>query len=221
MRVWFACGRGRSLALGDGIQTLFFVAVLLSPKSFTFPRSIAMPRLSIRTPAVGLAVVAGALALAACSDSPVSPTSSLRSSAASFSVSGTNPLTIVSDASTQYCAGAQLNGGNNAVGDWSIPATFGPVAGCGAGTLNLDAALQVYNPGWSQPFAGSSWIGIETKGGPSSDYRPNPGRYVFQETFSVPSLNQVKLGACETSRPVEKGFTQRSSWRARSHQKAS
>jgi len=150
-----------------------------------------MPRLSIRTPAAALAVAAGALAFTACSDSPVGPSSSLRSSDASFSVTGTNPLTIVSDGSTQYCASAQLNGGNNAVGDWTIPATFAPVAGCAtavdlqlpAGTSPLDA----YNPGWSAPFAGSHWIGITTKGGPSSDYRPNPGRYVFQETFSVPS----------------------------------
>jgi len=145
-----------------------------------------MSRLSFRPSAISLAVAVGALALAACSDSPVSPTSSLRSSEASFSVTGTNPLTIVSDASTQYCGSVQLNGGNNAVGDWSIPVTFAPVAGCGT-AVNLMPALSVYNPGWSAPFTGSSWIGITTKGGPSSDYRPNPGRYVFQETFSVPS----------------------------------
>ena len=152
-----------------------------------------MPRLSIRTPAVSLAVVASALAFTACSDSPVSPTSSLRSSAANFSVSGTNPLTIVSDGSTLYCPSGQLNGGNNAVGDWTIPATFAaidPATCTTALDLQLPAGtspLDVYNPGWSAPFAGSHWIGIETKGGPSSDYRPNPGRYVFQETFSVPS----------------------------------
>jgi len=105
---------------------------------------------------------------------------------------GTNSLTIVSDGSTQYCASAQLNGGNTAVGNWNIPATFAAVAGCGAGTVDLQlpvgtSALDTYNPGWSAPFAGSHWIGITTKGGPSSDYRPNPGRYVFQETFSVPA----------------------------------
>ncbi len=151
-----------------------------------------MSRLSFRPPALSLAVAVGALALAACSDSPVSPTRSLASSDASLSVTpGTNNLTIVSDGSTQYCGSAQLNGGNNAVGDWSIPVTFAPVAGCTtavdlqlpAGTSPLDA----YNPGWSAPFAGSHWIGITVKGGPSSDYRPNPGRYVFQETFSVPA----------------------------------
>jgi len=137
-------------------------------------------------PVLSLALAAGALTLAACSDSTTSPTRSLTPDAASLSVTGTNPLTIKSDASTQYCASAQLNGGNNAVGDWTIPATFAPVAGCGT-AVDLTSALNVYNPGWSQPFTGSSWIGITTKGGPSSDYRPNPGRYVFQETFSVPA----------------------------------
>ena len=152
-----------------------------------------MSRLSFRPSLVPLAVAVGALALAACSDSPVSPTRSLRSSDASLSVTpGINSLTIVSDGSTQYCASAQLNGGNTAALDWTIPATFAAVAGCGAGTVDLQlpvgtSALDTYNPGWSAPFAGSHWIGITTKGGPSSDYRPNPGRYVFQETFTVPA----------------------------------
>jgi hypothetical protein len=151
-----------------------------------------MSRLSFRRPALSLAVAVGALALAACSDSPLSPTRSLRSSDASLSVTpGTNSLAIVSDGSTQYCASAQLNGGNNAVLDWNIPATFAPVAGCGTAVdLQLPAgtsALDAYNPGWSAPFTGSHWIGITTKGGPSSDYRPNPGRYVFQETFTIPA----------------------------------
>jgi len=148
-----------------------------------------MYRLSLRTPAAALAAVAGALAFTACSDSPIGPSSSLRSSDASFSVTanGTTGLTIVSDGSTLYCAGSQLNGGNNAVGDWTIPTTF-TGTGCVSGsTLDLTSALNVYNPGWSMPFTGSSWIGITTKGGPSSDYRPNPGRYVFQETFTVPT----------------------------------
>jgi hypothetical protein len=131
-----------------------------------------------------MAVAVGALALAACSDSPLSPTRSLRSSDADLSVTagpGANQLTIVSDGSTLYCSTSQLNG------DYTIPTSPYTAAGCGAGTLNLTAAINVYNPGWSQPFTGSSWIGITTKGGPSSDYRPNPGRYVFQETFTVPA----------------------------------
>jgi hypothetical protein len=139
-------------------------------------------------PVLSLALAAGALTLAACSDTTTSPTRGISPSAASLSVTpGTNSLTIVSDGSTQYCSSAQLNGGNTAVGDWSIPGTFAPIAsGCGT-ALDLTSAINVYNPGWSMPFTGSSWIGITTKGGPSSDYRPNPGRYVFQETFSVPA----------------------------------
>ena len=140
-----------------------------------------------RTTFYSLAAAAAALAFAACSDSTTSPSRGLSPSAADLSVTpGTNSLTIVSDASTQYCSSAQLNGGNNAVGDWSIPASFAAVAGCGT-ALDLTSALNVYNPGWSMPFTGSHWVGITTKGGPSSDYRPNPGRYVFQESFSVPA----------------------------------
>jgi hypothetical protein len=55
------------------------------------------------------------------------------------------------------------------------------------GNATPGSPLASYNPGWSAPFTGSEWIGITTKGGPSSDYRPNPGRYVFQEVFNVPA----------------------------------
>jgi hypothetical protein len=157
-----------------------------------------MRRLSFRPPAVLLAIAAGALAFAACSDSPISPTRSLRSSDADFSVvagPGPNQSTIASNAGTLYCVGSQLNGDTA-----SAPATFA-AAGCGAGTLSLGgnavspatgnatpgSPLASYNPGWSAPFTGSEWIGITTKGGPSSDYRPNPGRYVFQESFNIPA----------------------------------
>jgi len=146
-----------------------------------------MRRIPNVVPVLSLALAAGALTLAACSDSTTTPTRGISPGEASLSVTGTNPLTIASNGSTQYCPTAQLNGGNNAIGDWSIPATFAPITtGCTT-ALDLTSALNVYNPGWSQPFAGSDWIGITTKGGPSSDYRPNPGRYVFQETFSVPT----------------------------------
>jgi len=140
-----------------------------------------MSRLSFRPSALPLAVAVGALALAACSDSPVSPTRSLASSDASLSVTaGTNSFTIASDGSTQFCVAGQVNG------DYTIPATYAPLAGCGT-ALDLTAALNVYNPGWSQPFAGSDWIGFTAKGGPSSDYRANPGRYIYQETFTIPA----------------------------------
>src|SRR4051812_39143571 len=96
------------------------------------PRSIAMRRSGLRTPAVAVVIAAGALAFAACSDNAVGPRSLSSSDAASQSVTLVgNSYVIVSDGSTQYCASAQLNGGNTAVGDWSIPASFGPVANCG------------------------------------------------------------------------------------------
>jgi hypothetical protein len=87
-----------------------------------------MSRLSFRPAVVPLAVAVGALAFAACSDSPVSPTRSLRSSEAAFSVTpgpGANQLTIVSDDATLYCAAQQQNGDTA-----SAPALFGPFAGC-------------------------------------------------------------------------------------------
>jgi len=95
---------------------------------------------------------------------------------------GTNSLTIHSDGSTQFCTGAtqQVNG------DYTIPGSFGPFTGCGT-ALDLTTALNTYNPGWSMPFAGSDWIGFNAKGGPSNEYRANPGRYTYQETFSVPT----------------------------------
>jgi len=136
-----------------------------------------------------LAAAASALAFVACSDGSTSPTRGLSPSAADQSVTPvTNGVTIASNGSTFYCPTAQLNGGNNAVGDWSIPTSFAAIATVNCTTaLDLTSALNVYNPGWAQPFAGSDWVGITTKGGPSSDYRPNPGRYVFEETFSVPA----------------------------------
>jgi len=146
-----------------------------------------MSRLSFRPPAFSLAVAVGALALAACSEGPVGPRS-LASGDASFSVTGgpASPLTIVSDGSTQFCTGA----GQQVNGNYTIPASFGPFTSCGTAldlTNALTNATTGYNPGWSQPFAGSSWIGFNAKAGPSSDYRANPGRYTYQETFSVPT----------------------------------
>jgi len=140
--------------------------------------------------------------MGACSDSTITAPIGAPSARPSFNVSGTNPLSITSGASTQYCATQQLNGDTA-----SAPLTFGPFLGCGAGTLDLGgnavnpptgnatigSALAAYNPGWSAPFTGSDWIGITvTNGtppvaGPSSDYRPNPGRYVFQEVFTIPA----------------------------------
>jgi len=140
-----------------------------------------MRRLSFRPTAVALAVAAGALALAACSDTIVSPPTRGFTARPSFSVTpGTNSVTLASDGSTQHCTAQDV------VGDWTVPATFGPFAGCGT-ALDLMPALAVYNPGWSAPISGSDWIGFTSNGGPSSDYRPETGRYVFQETFNIPA----------------------------------
>jgi hypothetical protein len=99
---------------------------------------------------------------------------------------GVNSVTIASDGSTQFCTA------QNVIGNYTIPATFGPFAGCGT-ALDLMPALAVYNPGWDAPIAGSSWIGWTSNGGPSSDYRPETGRYVFQETFAIPA-NAIRDG---------------------------
>jgi hypothetical protein len=139
-----------------------------------------MRRRSFGLPAV-VAIATSALAFVACSDTISGPRSLASSDAASFSVAnGTNSFSIVSDGSTQLCT---ANGAN---GDYTIPSSFGPFTGCGT-ALNLTASLNTYNPGWSQPFTGSSWIGFTAKDGPSSDYRANPGRYVYQETFTIPA----------------------------------
>jgi len=138
--------------------------------------------MSPRTSAVSLAFAFGALALAACSDnSLVSPSSRLTPDAANLSVTlGTNSVTINSDGSTQHCTA------QDAVGNWTVPASFGPFTSCGT-ALDLTSALAAYNPGWSAPISTSSWIGFTANGGPSSDYRPETGRYVFQETFDIPA----------------------------------
>ena len=126
------------------------------------------------------ALGAAAVALGACSDVVSPPTRSV-TPRPSFSVTpGTNSVILASDGSTQHCTAQDV------VGNWTIPATFGPFAGCGT-ALDLMPALAVYNPGWSSPVTGSDWIGFTSNGGPSSDYRPETGRYVFQETFNLPA----------------------------------
>jgi hypothetical protein len=131
---------------------------------------------------LSLALAASALTLAACSDTTTSPTRGLSPSAADLSVTpGTNSLTIQSDGSTLFCTAEQ------SLGTYTYPAEGYNPTGCGAGTLDLMAALAVYNPGWSAPITGSDWIGITANGGPSSDYRAETGRYVFQETFTIPT----------------------------------
>jgi hypothetical protein len=144
-----------------------------------------MRPLSFHPSAVFLAVAAGALAFAACSDSTTTPTTrGLVPLAPRFSVTpGTKSLTIVSDAGTQYCPNQATLGVFT-----TFPASYAPVgSGCvAARDLEADGSLDSYNPGWEQ-LTGSHWIGFTVNGGPSSDYRPTPGIYVYQETFTLPS----------------------------------
>ena len=130
---------------------------------------------------LSVAAAVGALALAACSDTTTSPPArSIAPLAPSSSVTGTTSFTLASDGSTQYCSAQTV------FGDYSVPSSFGPFTGCTTAT-DLMSALAVYNPGWDAPQAGSDWIGVTQNGGPSSDYRAETGRYVFQETFTLPA----------------------------------
>jgi hypothetical protein len=87
-------------------------------------------------------------------------------------------VTLNSGATTQFCsAGTVIHG-------YTIPGTYAPLAGCGT-AFDLQTALTTsYNPGWSTPFTGSSWIGPNAT---SNEYRTAPGTYVFQTTFTVPA----------------------------------
>jgi hypothetical protein len=99
---------------------------------------------------------------------------------------GTPKLTVKSgDASVHYCA---------------TNSTQAPVVGTFAGTdcatasVNLTSFLGVYNPGWTTPIDGSSWIGPTTGqvdganpgGAPSSDYAAAFGSYEFVAKFTIP-----------------------------------
>jgi len=160
-----------------------------------------MRRLSFRPTVVPLAVAVGALAFAACSDSPTGPTRSLRSSDANLSVSagpGANQITIVSDAGvtnpTQFCSGStKLGVFDEAV---AFPATAPALSGCAnARDLQADGSLTAYNPGWDNPNGLTTttghWVGFTAgtalNNGPSSDYRPTPGLYYYSQTFTLPA----------------------------------
>ena len=129
------------------------------------------------------ASVAALFALSACSDT-TAPTSLRAPDDAAFTIGttanvGTVKLSFGSSAATEYCSAATL------IHDYSVPAApFGPLAGCGT-AFDLQTALTTsYNPGWSAPIAGSSWIGPNAT---SNEYRTAPGRYVFQHRFTIPT----------------------------------
>jgi len=133
-----------------------------------------------------LAVAAGALVFAACSDNSSTTAPSVRPTASGPNFSATvngNSVVITSDASTQFCPN-QTQPGLFSVFPASAPATSGCIA---ALDLETSGALAAYNPGWPQ-FAPNHWIGFTVNGGPSSDYRPTPGLYVFTQTFTMPVL---------------------------------
>ena len=137
-------------------------------------------------PVLSLALAAGALTLAACSDTGTTTAPSVRptASGANFSaVVNGNSVQLTSDASTEYCPGSNTLGLYDA-----FPASAPALSGCvAARDLEADGSLAAYNPGWPQ-FPGNHWIGFTADGGPSSDYRPTPGLYVFRQTFTMPVL---------------------------------
>jgi hypothetical protein len=134
---------------------------------------------SMRCFALGVAAVA----LGACSDSVVTPTTRAPRAAAFSATLNGNSFTIASDAGSQFCPNQAVLGVFA-----TFPGSFAPItSGCiAAQDLQTDGSLAAYNPGWAQ-LTGGDWIGFTTNGGPSSDYRPTPGIYVFQQTFTLPS----------------------------------
>jgi len=143
-----------------------------------------------------LAAAALALGVAACSET-TAPTSSLRAGDASLIVGttanvGTVQQTIASSGTTQFCSSA------TALRSYTIPGTFAPVVGCGT-AVDLQAALAVYNPGWTNNLTASSWIGPVLASGTSNEYKAVPGTYVFQSTFT-PSPGATSIVLNDTLR---------------------
>jgi hypothetical protein len=133
-----------------------------------------------RSSVLSLTAAGLALLAAACSDS-TAPTSSLRAGSAALTIGptpnapGSVGTNFSSSAGTQFCGGTP--------GLFTIPATttFGAALTCGA-SFDLQGALAVYNPGWDQNLAGSSWIGPNAN---ANEYKTFPGRFVFQTSFTL------------------------------------
>lgn len=138
-----------------------------------------MQRRSTPQTATALASLAGlALIMSACSDTTAP--SSLRAGSPALTLGPTAhaapvQVTLASGATTQYCGGTTYT--------YTIPATV-PTAPCAPLGFDLQGALAVYNPGWSQNLAGSAWIGPNST---SNQYKTSPGRYVFQTQFTIPA----------------------------------
>ena len=134
---------------------------------------------------LSLAAAAGTLVLAACSDTTTGPTHRLSPTGAAFTLGptanvGPVQVTFASTAATQYCA----TGGYPAIHTYTVPASLGPIAGCGTAFDLMTNLNTSYNPGWDAPITGSSWIGPNAT---SNEYRTAPGSYVFQTTFNIPA----------------------------------
>ena len=136
------------------------------------------------------ALGAAAVALGACSDSVVTPTTRAPGAAARSAMVNTSSITLASDAAspnpTQFCGGT--------FGVFTVFAASNPVlpGACGnARDLQADGSLGVYNPGWDNPngltVTTGHWVGFTAAAGPSSDYRPTPGLYYFTQSFTLPT----------------------------------
>jgi len=142
-----------------------------------------------------------ALALSACSDA-TAPTAARNAPTRGPSLdvvatlpaipAGSTVTNLASNSGTQWC------GYNLGITQTTSATTFTTLPPTPAGTceaaIDLTAALAAYNPGWSAPLAGSSWIGprladgLNSVGnGTSNEYKPRPGAYEFTTTFNVPA----------------------------------
>ena len=135
--------------------------------------------------AMSAAVAGVALLAAACAEPTSVPRSIAVGNGANADVvtsfpspTGTLQQTINSGATIHYCA---------------YDATTSPASGTFAGTdcataaVDLTSALAAYNPGWSAPFAGTSWIGPTAPDAPSNQYVARPGSYEYVTTFTIPA----------------------------------
>ena len=128
----------------------------------------------------------GAILLASCSELTTSSPPISRSSGPAVSnvvgsfgsPAGALQITINSgDPSVHFCG-------------YSLLPQPLPGADCATTAFDLTNALALYtpgDPGWSPPFAGTSWIGPTGSDAPSSDYRARVGFYEYVTSFNIPA----------------------------------
>jgi len=141
-----------------------------------------------------IALGAAAVALGACSDSVVSPTTHAPGAVSRSATVNASSITLASDAAspnpTQFCSGSTQLGVFDAA--HAFPAAPPALVGCAnARDLQADGSLAAYNPGWDNPngltVTTGHWVGFTAGTGPSSDYRPTPGLYYYSQTFTLPT----------------------------------